>query len=175
MTLTNNSGEERLIRQLDARSVSFWFGRATDEERMRRNAVASDQEALGGNDQVGARPAHRNAPFLLTRLTQFGGDPGMAFTAQVQYDFQGAPAPAQNAAPFQQRGGPLRSKAPRLFERDPEGLIAEADAIRLARESLGAAARRREGPVPCLIRDEKGFVKWWIKRGGTQRRARRVR
>ncbi|MCL5270107.1 MAG: hypothetical protein M1457_06065, partial [bacterium] len=162
--LTNNTARAQTAARLDAHSVSFWFGRADDEERMRRDPVVSSQEKL--DQTVTLAPGQSlDRPFLLTGFTQFAGAPGVGgFLAQAQYEPRGAsldlaaPRLFSNVVPFRVEGA-------RLFERDPAGLISEADAIRLAREAFGPAGAGSSGANAAdavLVLDEKGFAKWWV-------------
>jgi hypothetical protein len=159
VALTNQAGRTMTIRTLDAASVSFWFGRLSDEERMRREAVVSDQEPLDRTESIapGQRLERR---FVLTGLTQYGGAAGgSAFHAQAHYEFAGGEAPEElprifsNAVDFEVKGA-------RIFRRDAGGLILKEDAIAQAARTMGGAAPAAAEAL--LVRDEMGFAKWWV-------------
>jgi len=151
--LVHPDGPRAEVRALNADSVRFYFGRAGSPERMERQAVASKKEPLGAMDALDAQtPLHRR--FLLTRLTEFGGD----FVVQAHYSSGGVQSKGQPPKVYSGVVA-VSVRGARLFERDPQGFLKKQEAIDLARAAAGSGARKAEA---LCIEDEMGFYKWWV-------------
>ena len=91
--------------------------------------------------------------FVLTRVTIDSGE--YAFHARYQpakaFDSSGVSAIAP-AVLF--KVGP-----PALYKRDEKGILLESEAIRIVAEAERAS---RAGATAKLIRNEAGFLEWWV-------------
>lgn len=153
LKLTNNTAEPTSMRVLNAATVSFFFGRLGDPERMKRTAVASNREPVDNMFQLAARQSV-SRQFLLTRLTHFAGP------LVVQAHFEPSPEIAtggieklySNTVNYQVTGE-------QLFDRDPAGLIKKEEAIRVAQAQTPGDA---QGAEAVLVEDETGTYLWWV-------------
>jgi len=153
ISLMNNTEKSVSMRQPDAASLGFFFGRTGDPERMRRDAVSSKNDSKGAMLDLAPGQTY-SRKFLLTMLTHFEGP----LSLQVHYDPNVAGLGEQlakiysNVVAYEVTGD-------KLFERDAGGMIMKQEAINIAQAQVPGDVQSAEA---ILVEDEKGFYKWWV-------------
>jgi hypothetical protein len=154
LKLINNTKKQINVRALDAGSVSFFFGRSGNPEKMKRSPVMSNLEKDNGMLEL-APGGVEQRQFLLTRFTHWSGP----LVAQAHYD----PNPEMATGPYPKLYSNTKTfqvTGDKLFDRDPGGYITKAEAIKIAQ---GRAPGDVQGADAVMIEDaDTGLNVWWV-------------
>lgn len=168
LAVTNLTGETQEIRSLNFDSVEFYFDHAGGERPRRISCVFSPKEWMLRYRMVALAPGQSTQPrrFVLTKISDKSGE--FALTAAYNPDVN-LPL-IDETSKTKSEALKMRSKAwadpgvyqvvgDRKFNRDKEGVLLESDAVSLCVADLG---RQVMGVDTDLIRDEAGFLMWWV-------------
>jgi hypothetical protein len=153
VALTNRSGEDVDVQVPNFASLRFYYGPVGTDVRLERPPVASPLEPAGQTVSVRVdETVYRR--FVLTRVTQDVGSQALHVV------YKSGKADVDRGIGVIARAVPFAVKGVRRFARDSEGLLMAADAKRVARKAAGA----EEAAVAeaRLIRNEAGFLDWWV-------------
>lgn len=144
-----------LLPELNSPTVNFWITDNDTGRTFKRPAVSSplEQTSIPKSLEPGERWRRH---FVLTQATETTG----TFRWQAIY---GSALPVEGLLPT----GPIASdpltytvRGPQRFQRDSDGVLLEADALALAREWAGLPQAQATAQ---LVRNEAGFLDWWIR------------
>lgn len=151
--LYNVTGKELTVRDLNARSVSFWKGIVGKAEVFKFTPIFSGQENMLETKTLGPNESTIR-PFVLTNITETSG----TFSLQAVYNS----APDLMMAPRYTVISPkveISVQGPRALQRDRNGILLRTDAIRIAKETVNDKVTAVEA---TLVENEAGFLDWWV-------------
>lgn len=160
--LTNLEEAGLTLQKLNAHSLVFYAGSDDTENRSIVEPVFSPRE-----NPSGAITLEPGAPFertfLFTRLTEFEGPFVMTARYGSPVNRESAVAPDREAlrAVVRVVAVPITFSVngDRAFRRDSAGLLMKDDAIELCRSEAGGTPGELDA---VLVRNEAGFLDWWV-------------